>query len=68
MKSKQEESPGADPDIPVYLKIGPHFILPSLIRSVSRFGKGTKIIFASGNEVVVNVKYEKVAEVMKGSG
>ena len=52
-------------EILIFVKIGPHFILPDNVRSVVRFGKGTKIILSDGDELVVNISYEKVAELVK---
>ncbi|CAN5377897.1 hypothetical protein BH09BAC5_BH09BAC5_09370 [soil metagenome] len=65
MAKKKEEviiNPG---DIPILLKIGEYFIQRNEIRSVARFGKGSKIILSNGNELIVQVNYDKVMEIVK---
>ncbi len=62
--NKNEESGGPASDIPVLLKIDRHFLLQRQVRSVSRFGKGCKITLSNGDEVVVNVSYAKVADLV----
>lgn len=62
---KQEETAIPIHDIPVLIKIGSHFIHQNGIQSVARFGKGCKIILTNGDEFLVSVNYEKVAELVK---
>jgi len=62
--SKQEETTPAS-DIPILLKIGEYFIPKQQIRSITRFGKGTKIMLVSGDEILLNANYDKVCEVAK---
>ncbi len=64
MVSKQEETTPAS-DIPILLKIGEYFIPKQQIRSITRFGKGTKIMLVSGDEILLNANYDKVCEVAK---
>ena len=60
----QEESAGPDSNIPVLLKIDHYFIPKGNIQSVLRYGKGCKIILTSGDELVVEMNYEKVVDLV----
>jgi hypothetical protein len=63
--NKNEEYTTPASDIPILFKIGDYFIPKQQIRSVTRFGKGCKIMLISGNEMVVRVNFEKVSELVK---
>jgi hypothetical protein len=63
--SKNEEHTSPAADIPIILRIGNHFIPKQQVRSVTRFGKGCKIMLVSGNEVLVKVSFDKVSELVK---
>lgn len=65
MKNTNENLPKTG-EIRVLLNIGDHFIEEGQIRSVSRFGKGAKIVLNNGDELVVNVSYDRVAEIVSG--
>lgn len=54
-------------EIRVLINVGQHFIEEKQIRSATRFGKGTKILLNNGDEIAVNVPYEKVADVLSTS-
>lgn len=64
VNSKHEEQTVPASDIPVLLKIENHFFPASQVRSVSRFGKGCKVFLSNGDEIIVNVNYEKVADLV----
>ena len=64
MNHKHEEYSSPAADIPVLLKIDQYFFPASLIRSVSRFGKGCKISLVNGDEIAINVNYDKVADLI----
>jgi len=51
-------------EIRVLINIGSHFIDEKQIRSASRFGKGTKIFLNNGEEIIVAVSYDRVADVL----
>ena len=65
MVSKPEDFIGPASDIPILLKVGEYFILRREIRSVARFGKGSRILLHSGGELIVKINYDKVVELMK---
>lgn len=65
MVSKPEDSIGPASDIPILLKIGEYFILRKEVRSIARFGKGSKVLLHSGGELIVKVNYDKVVELVK---
>lgn len=67
MTVKPEENTGPAGDVPVLLKIGAYFIPSREIHSVARFGKGSKIMLNNGNELVVNLNYDKVTELVNFS-
>ena len=58
------ENSSKSPEIRVLLNIGSHFLDEKLIRSAVRFGKGTKILLNNGDEIVVNVAYDRVADIL----
>jgi hypothetical protein len=62
--SKKQEELSAN-DIPVLLKIGDHFIYQEGVQSVARFGRGCKIMLTNGDEFLVRINYDKVAELVK---
>lgn len=64
MNHKHEEHPSAAADIPVLLKIDKYFFSASQVRSVSRFGKGCKVSLSNGDEIAINISYEKVADLV----
>ncbi|MBI3500895.1 MAG: hypothetical protein HY063_03790 [Bacteroidetes bacterium] len=45
---------------PVWWKLGKYFIHQENIRSIKRKGKGTAITFFHGDDLLVNVKYDKL--------
>lgn len=65
MTKKQEEAISPASDVPILFKIGDRFIHQEGIQSIARFGKGCKIILTNGDEFLVSVNYDKVAELMK---
>lgn len=65
VNSQPENVPAHPGDIPVLLKIGRYFIPRQQIRSAERFGKGSKLILLNGEELVVNINYDKLAELIK---
>ncbi|MBI3509536.1 MAG: hypothetical protein HY064_02660 [Bacteroidetes bacterium] len=65
MNNKQEENLPPANDIPVLLKIDEYYFIKKNIRSVTRFGKGCKIMLTNGDEVVVKINYDKVAAMLK---
>lgn len=65
MTNPNENSPKSG-EIRVLLNIGDHFIDETQVRSVSRFGKGTKIVLVTGEEIFVSASYDRVAEVVSG--
>lgn len=63
MTNHSETTPKSN-EIRVLINIGDHFIDENNIRSVARFGKGTKIILTNGQEMVIAVSYDRVAAVV----
>lgn len=63
--NKKEDTIHPTGDIPVLFKIGVHFFNQDGIQSVSRFGKGCKINLINGDEFLVRINYNKVAELIK---
>ncbi|MBI4932098.1 MAG: hypothetical protein HY841_15175 [Bacteroidetes bacterium] len=45
---------------PVWWKLGKYFIHQENIRSISRKGKGTSITMFHGDDLLVNVSYDKL--------
>jgi hypothetical protein len=64
--ANSNENPIKSGEIRVLLNIGEHFIEENQIQSVSRFGKGTKIVLNTGEELVVRVSYDRVAAAVSG--
>ena len=64
--TNHSENPPKAGEIRVLLNIGEHFLEEGQIRSVSRFGKGAKITLNSGEELIVNVSYDRVAGIVSG--
>lgn len=54
------------PETPILIKIGPHFIPEKNIRSFSRSGKSTRISLVTGEDILVDMAYDKVAELIGG--
>jgi hypothetical protein len=50
-----------------WIKLGPYFIREDNIRSIKRMGSGTKIIRILGEDIVVEVDYEKVKGLLPSS-
>lgn len=65
--SNQSENAVNSNEIRILINIGEHFIDENNIRSVSRFGKGTKITMTNGLEIVVDAAYDKVVAVVSKS-
>ncbi len=65
MASKQDEFTSPAADIPVLIKVDHRFIVQKQIRSVTRFGKGCKIVLVSGEEILVKASYDKVVDLVK---
>jgi hypothetical protein len=64
VKNKSEHPVFLPEETRVLLKIGPYFIQKTEIQSCARFGKGTKIMLVNGDELTVNIRYERVAELL----
>lgn len=62
VNNKRDEHSSPASDIPVLFKIGSYFLRASEIRALVRFGKGTKIILSNEDEVLVDMNYDKVAD------
>jgi hypothetical protein len=58
------ENPSNSSEIRILIHIGQHFIPENQIRSAARFGKGTKIFLINGDELIVNVSYDRVANLL----
>lgn len=63
--TNQSENSGKSSEIRVLINIGDQFIDEAAIQSVTRFGKGAKIILVSGQEIVVTASYDRIAEVVR---
>lgn len=63
--TNQSENSGKSSEIRVLINIGDQFIDEAAIQSVVRFGKGSKIILISGQEIVVSASYDRIAEVVR---
>jgi len=63
LTNHSENTPKSN-EIRVLINIGSHFIDENNIRSVARFGKGTKIILTNGQEIVIAVPYDRVAGIV----
>ena len=66
--TNHSEHSGTPSDIKVLINIGEHFIDESSIRAVARFGKGSKITLNSGQEIIVDAPYERVAALVSKAG
>ncbi|TND10354.1 MAG: hypothetical protein FD123_602 [Bacteroidetes bacterium] len=55
----------SDNEIQFLVKLGPHFINEKNIRSLSRKGKGTLISQVKGNDIFVNIDYDKLQDLLK---
>jgi hypothetical protein len=53
-------------ETPILIKIGKHFIPEKNIRSFARSGKATRISMIDGDDILVDLDYDKVAELMGG--
>ncbi len=60
------ENASKSSEIRVLLNIGNHFIEENQIQSATRFGKGTKIFLINGEELVIAVPYDRVAQLVSG--
>ncbi|MCK6639529.1 MAG: hypothetical protein L6Q81_05535 [Bacteroidia bacterium] len=65
--TNQSENSGKPSEIRVLINVGDQFIDEASIQSVVRFGKGTKIVLISGQEIVVAASYDRIAEVVRHS-
>ena len=65
--TNHNENPINSSEIRVLISIGGHFIEEKQIRSATRFGKGSKILLNNGEEIAVNVSYDRVANVLSAS-
>lgn len=65
--TNHNENPTNSSEIRVLIHVGELFIEEKQIRSAVRFGKGTKILLNNGDEIAVNVSYEKVANVLSSA-
>lgn len=54
----------ADSNPTILLKLGKHFIEQNNIRSVSRKGKNTVISLNKGADIIVNIEYDKVIQLL----
>ena len=54
------DAPSKSSKTPVWWKIGKYFIHQENIRSLKRNGKGTVISFFQGEDVTVNISYDKL--------
>lgn len=63
MTNNSENTPKTT-EIRVLINIGSHFFDEKQIRSAARFGKGTKIFLINGDEIIVNVSYDRVADIL----
>jgi hypothetical protein len=64
-KNKTEEPSSPAHDIPVLIKIGPYFLDKKDVRGIARFGKGSKLTLSNGDELVVNISYDKVSDILR---
>ena len=55
-------TPGKGPT--VLLKVGKHFIEQDNIRSVTRKGKNTVISLIKGADIIVNIDYDKIMQML----
>jgi hypothetical protein len=63
LTNHSENTPKSN-EIRVLINIGDHFIDENNIRSVARFGKGTRIFLTNGQEIVTAVSYDRVADIV----
>jgi hypothetical protein len=63
LTNHSENAPKSN-EIRVLINVGNHFIDEKNIRSVTRFGKGTKIFLTNGQEIVIAVPYDRVAGIV----
>lgn len=54
------EAPVKSIKTPVWWKIGKYFIHQENIRSIKRKGKGSVITFFQGEDMLVNINYDKL--------
>ncbi|HTL81104.1 MAG TPA: hypothetical protein VL651_05345 [Bacteroidia bacterium] len=47
------------------IKIGPYFLDKKDVRGIARFGKGSKLTLSNGDELVVNISYDKVSDILR---
>lgn len=66
--TNHSEHSGTPSDIKVLINVGEHFIDETSIRAVARFGKGSKITLNSGQEIIVDAPYERVAALVSKAG
>ncbi|MFQ5335306.1 MAG: hypothetical protein ACE5DN_04465 [Flavobacteriales bacterium] len=52
------------PQIPILIKLEAHFIREDNIRAVSRHGTGTTVSLIMGEDITVNIEYEKVKAIL----
>ncbi len=50
--------------IPILIKLEDYFIREDNIRAVIRHGSGTSISLIMGEDIVVNIRYEKVKSIL----
>jgi hypothetical protein len=62
--TNHSENTAKTSEIRVLINIGSHFFDEKQIRSAVRFGKGTKIFLDNGEEIVVSVSYDRVADIL----
>lgn len=62
--TNNSENTGKTTEIRVLINIGSHFFDEKQIQSAARFGKGTKIFLVNGDEIIVNVSYDRVADIL----
>gem|GEM_PF-1543433 len=62
--TNHSENPAKSSEIRVLINIGSHFFEEGQIRSAARFGKGTKIFLINGEELVIPVPYDRVADIL----
>ena len=60
MLSANDENTPIEKEMVVWIKIGKHFINQKNIRSIARKGDSTVISLVKGEDIVVNVDYDKI--------
>ena len=66
--TNHSEHSGTPSDIKVLINVGEHFIDETSIRAVARFGKGSKITLNSGQEIILDAPYERMAALVSKAG